>query len=174
MASKNVHPKRGLGQGRKTSFDLVTVATYSSTIQAEIGRAKLTAHGIRGFVADEHLGTMNPQYIAAAGGIRLQVKRPDAEAAQTILSEPEEDEDELIDDSDDGPACPACGKRYVYYAWPPEVLFLSLVLLGLPLLFLKKPWHCRSCDHRFHQEPEPPGKEHPYRKPREGARVKGR
>jgi len=153
--------------------DLITVATYGSTIQAEIGRSKLVAHGIRAFVADEHTSTLNPPYLAAAaGGVRLQVRRSEFEAAKAILDEPEEDEEDEIDDSEDGPACPACGKRYVYYAWPPEILFFSILLFGLPLLFLRKPWHCRRCDHRFYDAPVPPDKAHPYREPRKGLRTR--
>jgi rubredoxin len=169
MASRIVRP--GERERHQPSL-LVTVATFSSTLDAELGRAKLRAHGIRAFVSDEHLSTINPQYLAAAGGIRLQVRHADAETAEEILGDTDEAPDD--EDDEDGPQCPKCGARYVYHTWPPEVLLVSVMLLGLPLLFLKKPWHCRKCDHRFHPEPGPERtiEGHPYRQPRPATRAR--
>lgn len=136
-----------------------------------MGRAKLAAHGIRAFVTDEHLSTLNPQYMAAAGGVRLQVRRADETHAQEILNEPvpEEDED---DDIEDGPPCPRCGKRYAYRGLPGWHTLVAVLLLGIPFLFLKKQWICGKCHHPFGTPDGPASRAHPYRVPRDAARSK--
>jgi len=141
---------------------LVTVATYSSTLEASIGRAKLAAHGIRGFIPDEHLSTMNPQYMAVAGGVRLQVHRADAAQAEDILSEQASSDDD-DDDIEDGPPCPSCGKRYASQGLTGWQSLFAVILLGIPLLFLNKRWICGKCRHSWRAQEDPAARAHPYR-----------
>jgi hypothetical protein len=155
---------------------LVTVATYSEPLEAQIGRANLASHGIHAFIADEHLSTLNPHYIGAALGIRLQVLHPDLERASEILkSTPEDDDSGDTEEEDeaaaelDGPKCPRCEARYSYKEWSLDQLVLIVVLLGLPLLFLQKRWHCRKCDASWPPETASPKRGNPYRAPRRSA-----
>ena len=154
---------------------LATVATYSETFEAQIARSALSAHGVRAFIADEHLATLNPHYIGAASGIRLQVRRADLERAAEILSaattaaedDPEDEDDEA---KADGPRCPRCEARYAYQDWSAGQLLVIALLLGLPLLFLQKRWHCRKCHAYWRPGAAPPRPESPYRAPRLAAR----
>ncbi|NUQ78235.1 MAG: DUF2007 domain-containing protein [Polyangiaceae bacterium] len=160
--------------------ELVTVATFGEVLEAQMCRSTLAAGGVRAFVADEHLSTLNPHYVGAASGIRVQVRRVDVPRALEILKAAseagEEDEgDEEDEDSahDDGPRCPQCAARYSYFEWSPvEVIFIVL-MLGIPLLFMRKRWHCRRCDHRFLPISAGERRESPYRRPRRGARPGG-
>ena len=147
------------------SRNLVTVATYSGAMEAQIGRAKLQAHGLRAFVADDHLSTMNPQYMAAAGGIRLQVETKDAADAEAILDEVADPEDDH-DDADDGPRCPSCELRYAAYGYSATQTVLGYLFLGIPFLFLKKGWSCGKCHHTWSGPPPSLPAAHPYRQPR--------
>ena len=159
--------------------ELVTVATFGEVLQAQMCRATLVARGIRAFVADEHASTLNPHYVGAASGIRVQVRRADLERARELLSAEEaaaeaeadavEDEDP---DHDDGPRCPRCEARYSYFEWSRSQVLLLLLLLGLPLLFFRKTWHCRRCDHRFLPLSSGERRESPYRRPRRGAQAR--
>lgn len=162
-ASKRAALARGDG--------LVTVATFSLPLEAQLGRARLSSHGIRAFVTDEHLSTMNPQYMAVAGGIRLQVRARDAVAAEEILSEPvpPDYEEEHIED---GPPCPSCGKRYANEGRPKWLTFFCLLLLGLPFLFVKKRWICGQCGHNWSSSDKGAARAHPYRAARAAAQIK--
>lgn len=152
---------------------LVTVATYGEAVEAQMGRSALVAHGIRAFIADEHAATLNPHYIGSALGIRLQVPQADLERAAEILRAPTEDDDEDNEDDDaaelDGPKCPQCGARYAYREWSLGQVLFILALLGLPLLALKKRWHCRKCDAFWAPGADAPRHGSPYRAPRRSA-----
>ena len=158
--------------------DLVTVATFGEVLQAQMCRATLAAGGVRAFVADEHASTLNPHYMGAANGIRVQVRGVDVPRALEILkhaatpAEGEEDAGDEDHEHDDGPRCPRCEARYSYFEWSPGQVLLLVLLLGLPLLFLRKGWHCRRCDHRFLVAPSGERPESPYRRSRRGAQAR--
>ena len=158
--------------------ELVTVATFGEVLEAQMCRATLIAGGVRAFVADEHVSTLNPHYVGAASGIRVQVRRLDVERALEILKQPVEEpgeaEDEEAEDPehDDGPRCPRCEARYSYFEWSPGQVIVILLFLGIPLFFLQKAWHCRRCDHRFLPAPGVERRESPYRRPRRGAQAR--
>jgi rubredoxin len=157
--------------------ELVTIATFGEVLQAQMCRSKLLAGGVRAFVADEHVSTLNPHYLGAASGIRVQVRRLDVPRALEILKpeveeEIDEDAGEEDPEHDDGPRCPRCEARYSYFEWSPGQVVLILLLLGVPLLFFKKAWHCRRCDHRFSPAPSGDRRESPYRRPRRGAQAR--
>lgn len=161
--------------------ELVTIATFGEALAAQMCRSTLAAGGVRAFVADEHLSTLNPHYVGAANGIRVQVQKADAERALEILKEAaaqaednDDDDDPEDHEHDDGPRCPSCASRYAYFEWSAGQVLLIVLLLGVPLFFLKKQWHCRRCDHRFRiaSALRDDRKESPYRKPRRAAQAK--
>jgi len=65
---------------------LVTVAQFSSGMEAQLARTKLESEGIEAYVADEHMMSINPMYDFALGGVRLQTKSSEAERALKILN----------------------------------------------------------------------------------------
>lgn len=67
--------------------DLVTIARFSSPIEAHLARTKLESEGIEAFVADEHMISINPVYDLALGGVKLQIKYSDVERAQKSLGD---------------------------------------------------------------------------------------
>jgi hypothetical protein len=64
--------------------DLVTVATFTTAIDAHLRKNLLEGEGIRAFLADELTGDRLLGG-AAYGGVKLQVAQPDAERARQIL-----------------------------------------------------------------------------------------
>ncbi len=146
---------------------LVTVASYSQPYEAHIAKSFLEEQGLRCFIADEHLVSANWLYSNAIGGVRLQVRRGDVDQAKRILREhesalqsPEQDFDwgevdpewseEARDESDSVYSCPECRCADVYYeALSRRMIFLSVLLLGVPLPFLSRTWICDRCGHRW-------------------------
>lgn len=63
----------------------VTIATYLDPVVANLAKIYLHSHGIKAFVADEHLASMQPLYRFAIGGVRLQVEAEDEAVAKRIL-----------------------------------------------------------------------------------------
>ncbi|MBN1430275.1 MAG: DUF2007 domain-containing protein [Anaerolineae bacterium] len=135
--------------------EFVTIATFSHPVQAHIVKARLEAEGIWAFVADESTITANWLMSIALGGVRLQVNGKDAENALDILDqapEPIEWEEEDADgeeesgDSNDPEKCPRCGSPDIRYEkYTKRLVFLSWLLLGFPIPFLRREWECKTC-----------------------------
>lgn len=65
---------------------LVTVATFDTMPDAHIALGKLGAAGIDAYLADENLVQTDWLYAAAVGGIKLQVRQIDRQAAEAELA----------------------------------------------------------------------------------------
>ena len=127
---------------------LITIATFSGPLQAELSKAKLEGKGIRCFLTEDATHSL---YGYAAGTIKLQIKESDAKRALEILEcnqrkEPEEDLTEKPADL----RCPKCHSEDIEYEKSSKkVFFLSILLLRFPLPFLKKRYKCNNCGHTW-------------------------
>ncbi len=71
------------------SEDWITVATYNQHPQAVLAKSALDAAAIECWLRDEHVARMYAgAYGAFLGGIKLQVRPEDEEAAQHVLNGP--------------------------------------------------------------------------------------
>lgn len=64
---------------------LVTIATFETAPRAHVARAALEDAGIRVFVADEEIVSMDWMLSNAVGGVKLKVRESDAERALAVL-----------------------------------------------------------------------------------------
>lgn len=149
--------------------ELEVIETFHSPAQAGMARSLLAAEGIEVYLLDEHVASVTGGH--AFFPTRLQVRAADAERARALLAEgidpaelerqaeqaarqaPAEDEDGFAAPAPTAAAlerCPACGSDLIEPApFPLETVLASLVLAGLPLLFMSPPRACRSCGHRW-------------------------
>ncbi len=67
---------------------LVTIRQYRDLAEAMIAKSALDSTGIPAFLRDENTIRMDWFWSNAVGGIRLQVKPEDVEAAEELLSQP--------------------------------------------------------------------------------------
>lgn len=139
----------------------MTIRTCRSSIEANIAHGRLRAHGAAAVIT----GPVHSERAVKLDGLAIQVPADEAERAREILAtvEPEEPGDEAADDARDGPRCPRCRERYAHRGRPPGVAVLSVILLGLPLLFTKSWWHCRLCNHWWRDATTPAARGGPYR-----------
>src|SRR4051812_42066441 len=94
---------------------LVTVQTFSRVIDARLAQARLEGAGIRTYLLDESVASIDPFLINAIGGVKLQVETGDEQAARDLLREPLVESD--IDEVDPtAPRCPRCESEYVFDA----------------------------------------------------------
>ena len=152
--------------------NLVTVARFSHPHESHVWRARLESEGISCFIADEHTVSAYWFYSNAVGGVKLQVRSTDAERAEQILDASHEEAARSLEElwstleasgprPDDALApaaatestegeptrCPRCGSTEVFYEkFSRPMIFLSILLLGIPLPFLSRRWTCRSCE----------------------------
>ncbi len=90
------------------SDKLVTIATFSTLVEASIARDQIEAEGVRVFLADTQAVGIAWHLTTAMGGIKLQVMDDDADRAISILevddgpsvSDGESWSDEVAEDSE--------------------------------------------------------------------------
>lgn len=130
-------------------YDLVTIATFSHSLEASLVKARLESEGIFVFLADQYMVTMNWLYSNAIGGVRLQVPETEVERALQILAyEPHKEEfhEAILTDSADHDRCPKCESiNTEYHRFETRLVFLSWLLLSFPLPFFKRKWKCNDC-----------------------------
>lgn len=64
----------------------VTIATFTTPIEAQICQGRLESEGVTASIRDENIVAVNPLYSNAIGGVKIQVKQEDVELALEILS----------------------------------------------------------------------------------------
>jgi hypothetical protein len=80
--------------------DLATVATFWSSVEANLARNRLTAEGISSCLQGEEAATMTWGLANATGGILLQVQARDVERALACLGESRADTAPAIDEGE--------------------------------------------------------------------------
>jgi rubredoxin len=145
--------------------DLVTVRNYAfgpdPVGEAELARIKLEAAGIPCSLAGREFASTYWLASGANRGVKLQVKRSDAEHALEVLGpapaapdqevEPETEAEESVT-----PLCPRChGAEVVYERFSRRFFYLSLLVLGFPLLWGTGRYRCTRCGYAW-RRPSPP------------------
>jgi len=78
----------------------------------------------------------------AIGGVRVQVPEDDLPLALEILRD-----EGVAFELETMPACPQCGSSAMApYELPRRLAFLSILLVGFPLLFGKRRLRCGNCN----------------------------
>jgi hypothetical protein len=120
-------------------------------LEAELAAGKLRSENIPCNLADQNMASM---YSAIIGiDVRLEVLSHDLDRARALL---ESVRAQCAKDAEDEPyleedwRCSKCRGRNVGYVPLTNILhLLSLVLLGLPLLFIPRHKLCKDCSHTW-------------------------
>ncbi len=146
-------------EGNNEFDDFVTIMTFTYPTELVVLRAQLEDDEIECRVLNELTVQVYPFYSNAIGGIKLQVKESDLQRATELLkaggyikkneSQPSENINQL-DDSTSGIKCTKCGSVDVLKKKISGPVFaISLLLLGFPLPFMSKMYHCFDCGEDF-------------------------
>jgi hypothetical protein len=133
---------------------LRTVATYEYAHFAHLAKTKLESEGIECFIFDEYTSSINWFYTNAIGGIKLKVRGEDYERASIILKENAYDNNN-IDEADEAIklSCPKCRSDNIRdEKFSKRFAYISILLLGFPLLFRKRKYECKQCDFKWSKE----------------------
>lgn len=122
----------------------VVVASNLQATEAHLLRGRLEAEGIRCWVDDENVASVNPLYGLAIGGVKVKVAEDDAALALQLMYGEGAAEAQC-------PVCPACGSTDVGENATPFIWLLVLTLLtfGLFLPLGYKKHQCVSCGVRW-------------------------
>ncbi len=117
--------------------------------EADFLCVQLASCGIEAYIPDQYTASVLPLHGSALGGIRIQVEESDLERATAVLRD-------LSDVTEtEKTKCPECDSDKIEskrVSWQFAVIIVLLV--GIPLLWLRKEFTCCSCGHRFQLERE--------------------
>lgn len=134
-------------------MSLVTVKIVDSGIEAHILRNKLESEGIRCYIHDENIVTLNPLYNFAVGGVKVKVNEEDLETAKEILQEMEDQP--YTDDSNQIVSCPICSSTELYADFKSMkdvkgvfAAITSFIFSVFPIYY-KSVYKCKRCGEEF-------------------------
>jgi len=123
-------------------MDFVTIRTFQNYFTAHIMLAKFRDAGIECFLKDEFTVTVDPILSNAIGGIKLVVKKEEAEEANLLLQQFDEAYRQTA-------VCPKCGSKNI--ALVPKQTTANIATAILTWLFgsyaisAKNVYKCESC-----------------------------
>jgi hypothetical protein len=143
--------------------ELVTIRRFRDLPEALLAKGALEAAGIESFLADENIVRMDWFISGGVGGIRLQVKKEDAEEALSVLDEPIPSTFDVEGvGSFEQPKCPRCGSLDIAHQAGVDKRFAlpALWALGsLPIPMKRDNWKCHSCGAEWQEVPDEPRKD---------------
>jgi hypothetical protein len=133
------------------SQPLVTVRRYRDLSEAIVGRAALESAGVFCFLQDENFLRLDWGAAIALGGLRLQVRPDDVQAAEELLGQPIPESIEYESRAEYlQPHCPRCGSINITFEGSDRsAALVTTVMLAVPLPFGAESWRCDACGCRW-------------------------
>jgi len=143
--------------------NLVTVRQFTNVSDALLAKGVLDSAGVEAFLADENIVRVDWFYSNLVGGVKVQVKEEDVDAANEVLGQkpPEEFEVEGVGNFVQ-PRCPECGSLDVSFEeLIKPVAYGSIAGMWLagvvpPIPLKRIGWKCHACGHAW-DEPSDQG-----------------
>lgn len=125
---------------------IIVFKKYDSSIDANLAKTKLDAHGIPCFLTEENLTNLYPLQNLLLFGVRLHIFSRDQQSAEHVLSD-------VIAVSDEPLTCPACRSQRVEFGhstqFTPNIGKLILAFIAGTIIPFKKIYHCQDCQREF-------------------------
>ncbi len=128
----------------------VALRSYRDMTEALTDRMVLEGAGIECYLFDENVIRLDWLWSNLLGGLKLMVKKSDAEEAESVLkqSAPESFAVEGVGPYEQ-PRCPRCGSMDVSFEGLMKRVAGAGMLLGLPITVRMEGWNCHSCEHHW-------------------------
>jgi Putative prokaryotic signal transducing protein len=131
--------------------DLVTIRTFQDFAEAMIAKGVLESAGIECFTMDEN--TAHNYFANTVGGIRMQVNRPDAEAATELLKQPIPESFEVEGvGSYQQPRCPQCHSADTTFQRLYNPVIRTYAWADDPVPEKKWTRKCKSCGYQWEDD----------------------
>ena len=123
---------------------IIVFKKYDSSIDANLAKTKLDAHGIPCFLTEENLTNLYPLQNLLLFGVRLHIFSKDQQMAEQVLND--------VDTSQDTLVCPACRSQNVEFEHSqnimPSIGNILAFFVGTFIPF-KKTYRCQDCAREF-------------------------
>jgi Putative prokaryotic signal transducing protein len=126
--------------------DLVSIRQLRDLHEALLAKGVLDSAGIECFLVDDNIVRMDWFISNLVGGIKLCVKREDAEAALDLLEQPIPDEFDVEGVGQyEQPRCPKCESLDVAFEELNQSVAYVSAYVFVPIPLHRKGWVCHSC-----------------------------
>jgi hypothetical protein len=127
--------------------ELVTIRQFRDLPEALLAKGSLESAGIECFLADDNLVRLDWFISNFIGGIKLNVRAPDAENAQKLLDEP------ILEGLYvqgvglyEQPRCPRCQSLDINFQELDRPIAYMSAFLRVPMPLQRPAWRCHACD----------------------------
>lgn len=140
---------------------IVVYKTFTDPNNAHIVKGLLDSYGIKCFLSDENIVTLNAMYSSAVGGVKLNVFVKDLDRISEILESENALTEEISDIVNDESkiTCPLCHSSNVAF-WGSvnkkfgysTVVIFSIITSFLLMIYpfnMRKVYHCFDCGYEF-------------------------
>ncbi len=129
---------------------LVQLRQFRDLPEALLAKSILDSAGIECFLGDENTIRMDWFWSNALGGIKLCVRKADADAAFSLLEQrvPEGFDVERVGEYKQ-PRCPNCQSSDISFEELNKPVAYTSAFLGLPVPLKRRRWSCHSCGRKW-------------------------
>jgi hypothetical protein len=126
--------------------NLVTVRKFRDLPEALLAKGSIESAGIEAVLTDDNIVRLDWFWSNLMGGIKLNVDREDAEAADSILDQPIP---EVFDVAGVGeyqqPRCPKCQSLDVAFRELDRPIAYVSAYFNIPIPWRRRAWRCHAC-----------------------------
>lgn len=132
---------------------LVTIRKFRDLPEALLAKGFIESAGVECFLADENIVRMDWFISNFVGGIKLQVKPDDVDAALELLDQPIPEEFSFEGEANyQQPRCPGCYSLDIIFEELNKEVAYTSAWLGVPIPLQQKSWKCLTCGRRWFEE----------------------
>jgi hypothetical protein len=133
--------------------ELVTIGKYRDLPEALLAKGSLDSAGIECFLSDENIVRMDWFLSNLLGGVKLNVKPEDADAALEILAQPAPDGFDVEGVGQyERHHCPECNSMEISFEELNKPVAFTSASLGVPIPLHRDGWKCHSCGHKWQED----------------------
>jgi hypothetical protein len=150
-------PAASLSQGDEVELQkLVTICKFRDLPEALLAKGSLESSGIDCVLVDDNMVRLDWFISNLIGGVKLQVKAEDAEAANQVLDEPIPDEFDVEGvGAYSQPSCPKCQSLDVSFEELNKPVAYTSAWLSVPMPVHTKGWKCQACGNKWEDSVTP-------------------
>jgi len=134
----------------------VVLRKFRDLPEALLAKGALESAGLESFLIDESVIRMDWLWSDLLGGVKLCVKREDAETAAQLLDKEIPEQFSFEGDEDfEQPRCPQCQSLTITYEdLNKPATYATAFVLGLPIYIPCRRWNCQNCGYIWDQTDE--------------------
>lgn len=141
-----------LAEGELEPHDMVTIRKFRDLPEALFAKGSLESAGIECSLLDDNMVRLDWFISNLLGGVKLQVRFEDAEAAKQILEQPIPENFDVPGIGEyEQPRCPKCQSLDVNFREIAPAAYLS-TFVSVPIPFHRRAWRCHFCDSEWEDD----------------------